>query len=152
MRTLGLVLLVLGLPLVAACDDEVVAVPSGFTFRAFLNGGNVVADPPIDTDAAGIATVTVDGPTASYRVEITRPIDDVSAAHIHGRAAVGVNAGVMVPFSPEPTGTGFTGVLDEGTFEVTDEVLDAILAGETYVNVHTNTYPGGEIRGQLFRQ
>ena len=30
-----------------------------------------------------------------------------------------------------------------------DELLDAIRAGRTYVNVHTTTFPGGEIRSQI---
>jgi CHRD domain len=32
-----------------------------------------------------------------------------------------------------------------------DELIDAIGAGATYVNVHTNDFPGGEIRGQIGR-
>lgn len=31
------------------------------------------------------------------------------------------------------------------------DILAAMLAGMTYVNVHTAANPGGEIRGQLFR-
>jgi hypothetical protein len=30
-----------------------------------------------------------------------------------------------------------------------DELVRAIRAGVTYVNVHSETFPGGEIRGQL---
>jgi hypothetical protein len=29
------------------------------------------------------------------------------------------------------------------------ELIAAIRAGKTYVNVHTNKHPGGEIRGQV---
>jgi hypothetical protein len=30
-----------------------------------------------------------------------------------------------------------------------DEILAAIRAGKAYANVHSTTWPGGEIRGQL---
>jgi hypothetical protein len=49
-------------------------------------------------------------------------------------------------------------VLAEGTFTASDvsaisfaDLLAAIRAGTTYVNVHTTQFPGGEIRGQLQR-
>jgi hypothetical protein len=29
------------------------------------------------------------------------------------------------------------------------DLVDAMIAGETYVNVHTSQYPGGEIRGLI---
>ena len=41
-----------------------------------------------------------------------------------------------------PVGQGITA----GQF---DELLDAISADTTYVNVHSSLYPGGEIRSQL---
>ena len=47
--------------------------------------------------------------------------------------------------SSGPTGQG----IDAGQF---DELLDALDAGVTYVNVHTQPYPGGEIRAQLGRR
>jgi hypothetical protein len=41
-----------------------------------------------------------------------------------------------------PTGQGIAA----GEFA---ELVSAIRAGATYVNVHTSTFPGGEIRAQL---
>jgi hypothetical protein len=41
-----------------------------------------------------------------------------------------------------PTGQGIAA----GEFA---ELVRAIKAGRTYVNVHTTKYPGGEIRGQI---
>lgn len=41
-----------------------------------------------------------------------------------------------------PSGQG----ISSGEFE---EVIRAIKAGRTYVNVHSSTFPGGEIRGQI---
>jgi len=41
------------------------------------------------------------------------------------------------------------GILAEGTFTPTPELLAAIETGNAYVNVHTAQLPAGEIRGQL---
>ena len=52
-------------------------------------------------------------------------------------------SGTIVPADViGPAGQGIAG----GEFE---EVVRAIRAGATYVNVHNETYPSGEIRGQL---
>ncbi|MCW3091987.1 MAG: hypothetical protein JWP81_3056 [Ferruginibacter sp.] len=70
----------------------------------------------------------------------------ISNAHIHGPAAPGVNAGVMVPLTF--TAGSINGTL-AGTATLTDAQEIDLLAGNTYANVHTPTYPGGEIRAQL---
>ncbi len=68
-----------------------------------------------------------------------------NASHIHGPAPVGVNAGVLVAL-PGPAAT--FGTLS-GVVAVTPTIVGHMLAGNTYVNIHTSTYPGGEIRGQV---
>jgi hypothetical protein len=65
--------------------------------------------------------------------------------HIHGPAAPGVTAGVLVPLSA----TGTTSGTLSGTAAVTPTIVGYLLAGNTYVNIHSGTYPGGEIRGQV---
>ena len=57
--------------------------------------------------------------------------------------AAGGMSGTIVP--AEILGPGAQGIAP-GEFA---EVLRAIRAGAVYANVHTTTYPGGEIRGQL---
>ncbi len=39
----------------------------------------------------------------------------------------------------------------EGEQQLTDELVEAILSGEIYVNIHTELNPAGEIRGQLVK-
>jgi hypothetical protein len=136
-----------------------------------LNGGEEV--PPRDTQAHGVAIfqLSPDGSTMSYRL-IASNIENVVASHIHIGAA-GVNGGVAVfLFGAVPPGGGrHDGVLATGSFTAAnfvgplagmtmDDLVDAIAAGNAYVNVHTNDgvgdpnsgpgdFPGGEIRGQL---
>ena len=65
------------------------------------------------------------------------------AGHIHGPAAAGANAGVVVPF------TNITAQPVTGQATITPAQAADLAAGKWYVNVHTAANPGGEIRGQL---
>ena len=64
-----------------------------------------------------------------------------TAAHIHGAAPPGVNAGVVFGF---PLGSP---VIQNWAIPAA-HVLN-LKAGLLYVNVHTTAFPGGEIRGQI---
>ncbi|MFL5488073.1 MAG: CHRD domain-containing protein [Gemmatimonadaceae bacterium] len=136
---------------------------------------------PADSRAQGeaIFRVNADGTNVDFRL-IASNIDNVIMSHIHcGRP--GANGPIrmwLYPVigpsgTPGPNGAGRqNGVLATGSFNPTGVVcpaanvgtamplLDAIRAGLTYVNVHTNDgvaptntgpgdFPGGEIRGQL---
>jgi len=126
---------------------------------AHLTGQNEV--PPRDTDAVGqvVFRLSADRTTLSYTL-IAANIDNVIAAHIH-IGAVGVNGPIVVFLAGNfPAGGGATdGILASGTITSGIPVAD-MLAGNTYVNVHTNDgvdpsntgpgdFPGGEIRGQV---
>jgi hypothetical protein len=65
-----------------------------------------------------------------------------TAAHFHGPADPGKNAGVAVPITPNTSPL-------EGSTTLTDAQAADLQAGRWYVNVHTAANPGGEIRGQL---
>src|SRR6266699_7206987 len=138
---------------VGSCKDDVGLTsipPAPERFVAFLSGANEPT--PIATAAQGLATVTVNGDSIHYRIELSN-IDSAFLAHIHHGAA-GTSSGVIVPLyvSPRPsTDLNFSGVLIDSTVAVTDVILSQIRADTTYVNVHTKLNPGGEIRGQLFR-
>ena len=70
---------------------------------------------------------------------------NASAGHIHNGAS-GVNGSVVVPFGGVPASTSGTFTYS-GVFSGADAT--ALLAGNTYVNIHNSIFPGGEIRGQL---
>lgn len=163
LRVLTLSLALLAVSAVSAFAADFIAAP--------LSGGEEV--PARDTKARGNATFDVsdDGTSISYKLIATN-ITNVVAAHIH-IAPAGTNGGVVVfLFGPAAPGGGRSdGVLAEGTFTAADLInalagqplsalIDAMQAGNAYVNVHTNDgvpptdtgpgdFPGGEIRGQI---
>jgi CHRD domain len=67
-----------------------------------------------------------------------------TAAHFHGPAAVGANAGVVVPFNPVTSPI-------TGKATLTDAQIADLETGKWYANVHTAANPGGEIRGQMVK-
>ena len=161
-RTLGVVL---GLMTVLAVATAVAAAPAQpRNFVAPLNGGNEV--PPVATQAHGVAIfhLSDDGTELEYRLNVSN-INDILQAHIHARGAAGVNAPVVTFLYPDNppavlipgrhTGTLATGVITAADLigpmagMTMADLLDAIMDGEAYVNVHTVANPGGEVRGQL---
>ena len=67
---------------------------------------------------------------------------DATAAHFHGPAAPGANAGVALPITVGPSPI-------KGMATLTDAQIADLMAGNWYVNIHTAANPGGEIRGQV---
>jgi hypothetical protein len=112
-------------------------------FQAELNGASEV--PPKSTAGTGEALVTLDTTKKqlSYTVTFDKLSGPATAAHFHGPAAPGANAGVVVPF-PAPVVSPY-----HGTATLTDAQIAELKAGKWYINVHTAANPGGEIRGQV---
>ncbi len=83
--------------------------------------------------------------TVTWTVVFTGLSSNQSASHIHGPAAVGANAGVLINF---PAVGGTAGTLT-GSAAITATQIAHLRAGNGYVNIHSANFPGGEIRGQL---
>jgi CHRD domain len=134
-----------GLMALACTGALALATPSmaaSTTFKANLSAASEV--PPNDSKGKGAVTATYDDATKTLTwkgtySDLTGP---ATAAHFHGPGAVGKNAGVMVPITPN--GPSF-----EGSATLNDAQAKALVDGDMYVNVHTATNKGGEIRGQL---
>jgi hypothetical protein len=139
-------LLVAAAPLVASADET--------QFEAHLRGKNEV--PPVVTDGEGEVEFTVKRSKIRFELEWEDLTSPAVAAHIHC-AVKGVNGPVGV--------TLFAGTMDtdgrvKGSFTAPDpgntcgwatnaDVLAAMISGGAYVNVHSQDFPGGEIRGQV---
>lgn len=100
---------------------------------------------PVATPATGTGDVWYDDVTneISWNVSYQDLIGAITAAHFHGPAPVGVNAGVQlgVTVGPSPL-TGGPSVITEA------QEVD-LLAGNWYFNIHSTFKTGGEIRGQV---
>jgi hypothetical protein len=90
----------------------------------------------------GVFTIDVCKNELDYYIMLEgAPCGVETAAHIHGPAIHGINAGVLHNL---PAGNPKV-----GTWIYPETMETAILQGKTYVNVHTNVFPGGAIRGQI---
>jgi hypothetical protein len=122
-----------------------VARAEQINFKADLSGASEV--PPVTSAGKGTATAALDTTTKALTWTVTYAglSGPATAGHIHGPAAPGANAGVLVPFS------GNLASPIKGSATLTDAQVSDLEAGRTYINLHTADNKGGEIRGQLVR-
>jgi hypothetical protein len=109
-----------------------------------------------DSDGRGRAVVRVDpqARTACFNLTWTNLDDQPFAAHIHEGGA-GTDGGIVVHFfnaaaPDQPVPPGISGVSGCATNQPRATLRDILDNPRGfYVNVHTETFPGGAIRGQL---
>lgn len=140
-------------------------------FNVVLLGSTEV--PAVASPGTGSATITLDTilQTLTVNVSFTGLVGTTTASHIHCCAPTGTNAGVA---TTTPTFAGFPLGVTSGTyFNVLDltlassynpafvtahggtvaqaetDLIAGMLGGQSYLNIHTTSFPGGEIRGLL---
>jgi len=108
---------------------------------------DLAAGPGVTSSGKGTATASLDTTTKtlSWTVDYSGLSGPATAAHIHGPADPGANAGIVVPFS------GNLASPIKGSATLTDAQIAQLEAGRWYVNIHTEANKPGEIRGQLVR-
>ena len=164
--------------LLAFGTASALAVPQGFKLiKEFLNGYEEV--PSVSTGASGLfnARISNDESQIEWELSYSDLEGTIQQAHIH-IGNVGVNGGISV-FLCTNLGNGPAGIQPcpappatiSGTILAADvspnipatqaarnqglntgeidELIAAMRAGATYVNVHSTTWPGGEIRSQI---
>ena len=134
------------------------------SFSATLSGSDEV--PPTESNSTGTAKFQVtenndNESQVSYWVNITG-IKEVNAAHIHngttgengdivatlsnGKSAEGDDRPPQIGFAGNITSNELQGPLEDK--EISD-LVSLMSDGNAYVNVHTEKYPDGAIRGQI---
>ena len=142
-------------------------------FAASLSGPG--ESPPNSSPGTGFTIVTFDPATHLLNVQVTfsNLVAGTTASHIHapttvpftGAAAVATQLPSFVGFPLGVTSGTFNGTLDltqassynpsfitssGGTVALAEAALiNAIIEGRAYLNIHSTTFPGGEIRGFL---
>ena len=141
MRSAILQSVLTGLALTVAIGVAGPAKAEVVNLKATLNANSEV--PP--NSSKGIGTVTATYDTASKKLSWKGNYSGLSgpatAAHFHS-GETGKNGAVAVPIVPNTSPF-------EGSATLTDAQTAELLAGRWYVNVHTETNKGGEIRGQV---
>ena len=115
-------------------------------FNGVLQGSQEV--PANASAGTGSVSLSIDSVTRDWT--LTGNFANLSAnssnAHIHGPALPGVSAGVIVglPYTSGATSGSISGA---GTFTVPQ--FNDLVGLKYYVNLHSTSFPGGELRAQL---
>lgn len=119
-----------------------------YSFLVSLNSAKEV--PPNSSPATGSGPLALDPiyKTLQYDISYSGLVANYSASHIHGPAGPGTNASVLFPLNNIPAGTR-AGRLFGVTAPLTATQEGYLRSGLLYVNIHSTTFPGGEIRSQI---
>ncbi len=133
--------------IVAALAVPFAARAEQLMFMFPLDPGQEVQTPSVDSTGSGLGHVMYDTDTnvIDWSISFQNLVSPVSMAHFHGPASVGQNASIILGVAT----TAVTAGLLEGSGAFPESREQALLDGLVYFNIHTNTYPGGEIRGQV---
>ena len=101
--------------------------------------------PPTTSAATGEVDAYLDEKTNkfSWTIKYAGLTGEATAAHFHGPALVGENAGPALPI------VGSLASPIKGEAILSNEQKADLLANKWYLNVHTAANPDGEIRGQV---
>ncbi len=103
--------------------------------------------PPNASPGTGTGMATLDDVTGEINISgsYSDLIGTATLSHLHGPGAPDVNAGAIFALS----NTGGTSGTFNGSSTLDSTQIGWVLDGLTYINVHTTSFAGGEIRGQL---
>ena len=115
-------------------------------FSARLSGDQEV--PPVTTDATGVGGFFINAAKDSMCISISvvNLSGPITGAHIH-QGMMGMNGDVLIGFTEMVDGNSIQATVTGD--DLTPELIEMMLRGELYFNIHTDANPGGELRGQI---
>ncbi|MBB6004598.1 CHRD domain-containing protein [Arcicella rosea] len=134
-------LLIAALLFATSCKKDEEVVSPEVKFNVSLNGSLEVPANTSTATGSFVGTYNKTTKVISYTINFNGITP--TAWHIH-KGAVGVNGGVIFAL-----GTTFNTAYSSTTAALTAEQETDLMAGNYYVNIHSASKPGGEIRGQL---
>jgi predicted small secreted protein len=145
MKTSALhIVLLIAVATLAACSTVQGVMPDWMpgsgAIKVSLTGAEQVPAVSVPGSGSGSFRVAEDGTITG---SVTTTDVQGTMAHIH-RGAKGANGPVIVPLDK----SGDTYTVPAGR-KLTPAQIEDLKKGNLYVNVHTNRYKGGEVRGQL---
>ncbi len=142
-------------------SDSTTPVPVPVIYTASLNAANERQANPVNSSATGTATFALrSNDSLDYTVTASNLTSGVTLSHIHA-GGPSISGPVVNGFA---VNTGITsGTVTSGTLvlsklvaaagQISGDSLRVLLNnGNGYVNVHTTSFPAGEIRGQIVKQ
>lgn len=147
---IAIALVTLTLP---ACNDDDDEEPQNNTQKVSIQLSGAQEVPAINSSGSGSADITYDRASRMISYTVTWTLGTSSTTttgmHFHGaeNGSDTTSSPVVIPitgFTSANTGT-FSGV----TRELTDAEINQLYAGKWYLNVHSDTFPAGELRGNI---
>ena len=129
-------------------DPSLTGPPIHFTAKLSADEESSVVESP----GAGEMSFVLDrrAMKLSWKMTFTGLTSPAVSAGIHGPGTPGVNSGVLFDLAPKGLKRGTKGVT-EGSVTLTDGELSYLLMDRMYVNIMTEKFKEGEIRGEIER-
>ncbi|MCH8247853.1 MAG: CHRD domain-containing protein, partial [Bacteroidetes bacterium] len=124
-----------------------VQISAGTQLGASLTAAQETHD--VVSNALGTSSVLLTDAGVAFNITVEGLSGPIAAAHFHNGPA-GEDGGIVRTLTGDFTGNTASGLWTASDGQpLTDELIQSLLAGDLYINVHTAANGAGEIRGQV---
>lgn len=127
---------------------EGVATTGITTMSASLSGANE-RPTPVTSTGSGFGLLALEGNTLTFDISYKDLSSNAKLMHIHGYGTTEQQVGVIIDLMPFLQGPLAKSGRIKGSVTLDATQKAGILGGQTYVNVHSDNFGGGELRGQI---